>query len=243
MGIGSEWNDIFLDALASKTGGSSAYISTPKDIQRLLVEKFNALISTYADDVILEFQQQEDVKINYAFRLQPDGSAIEIGPQMRLGPILRDASLQVLFEFLVNPSALTEDVATLLNGSLKISVTARPTPTPPIRFSLKREVHSDPSPEPPPTRILSALSRLSLYRMQERAHVAADAGQFDEAARHLQYLATHLLSKGEHDLAKTALFESNNLEKMHAWSASGNKDVKYSTRALLLGGVKEKDKK
>ena len=24
MGIGSEWNDIFLDALASKTGGSSA---------------------------------------------------------------------------------------------------------------------------------------------------------------------------------------------------------------------------
>ena len=94
-------------------------ISNPKDIQRLLVEKFNALISTYADDVILEFQEQEHVKINYAFRLQPDGSSIEIGPQMRLGPILRDTSLQVLFEFLVNPSALNEDVATLLNGSLK----------------------------------------------------------------------------------------------------------------------------
>ena len=209
MGIGNEWNDIFLDALASKTGGSSAYISNPKDIQRLLVEKFNALISTYADDVILEFQEQEDVKIKYAFRLQPDGGSIEIEPQMRLGPILRDASLQVLFEFLVNPSALKEDVATLLNGSLKISVTARPTPVPPIRLSLKREVQPDPSPEPPPTRILSALSRLSLYRMQERARVAADAGQFDEAAHQLQYLATHLLSKGEHDLAKTALFESN----------------------------------
>jgi Ca-activated chloride channel family protein len=243
MGIGSEWNDIFLDALASKTGGSSAYISTPKDIQRLLVEKFNALVSTYADDVILEFQEQEDIKVKYAFRLQPDGSSIEIGSQMRLGPILRDASLQVLFELLVNPSALMEDVATLLNGSLKISVTGRPTPVPPIRLSLKREVKPDPSAEPPPTRILSALSRLSLYRMQERARVAADAGQFDEAAQQLQYLATHLLSKGENDLAKTALFESNHLEKMHAWSASGNKDVKYSTRALLLGGVKEKEKK
>ncbi len=69
MGIGSDWNDIFLDALASKTGGSSAYISTPKDIQRLLVDKFNALISTYADDIILEFQEQEDVKINYACSL------------------------------------------------------------------------------------------------------------------------------------------------------------------------------
>ena len=123
MGIGSEWNDIFLDALASKTGGSSAYISNPKDIQRLLVEKFNALVSTYADDVILEFQEQEHVKIKYAFRLQPDGSSIEIGSPMRLGPILRDAPLQVLFELLVDPSALKEDVATLLNGSLKISVT------------------------------------------------------------------------------------------------------------------------
>jgi Ca-activated chloride channel family protein len=240
MGIGSEWNDIFLDALASKTGGSSTYISKPKDIQQLLVDKFNALVSTYADDVILEFQDQEYVKINYAFRLQPDGSSITVEPHMRLGPILRDTSLQVLFEFLVQPASLNADVLSVLDGSLKVSVTARPTPVPPIRLNLKREVQSNPSAEPPPARILSALSRLTLYRMQERARTAADAGQFDVAARQLQNLATHLLSKGEHALAKTALFESDNLEKMHAWSASGNKDVKYSTRALLLGGVKEK---
>ena len=161
---------------------------------------------------------------------------------MRLGPILREAPLHVLFELVVNSEALTEDVVTLVNGSLKISVTAHPAPVPPIRLNLKREVHSDPSPEPPPARILTALSRLTLYRLQERAKAAADAGDFDVAARQLKHLATHLLSKGEHVLAKTALFESNNLEKMHAWSASGNKDVKYSTRALLLGGVKEKEK-
>jgi Ca-activated chloride channel family protein len=180
------------------------------------------------------------VKINYAFRLQPDGSSLVIEPQMHLGPILRDTSLQVMFEFLVNPSALKTDMLTLLNGSLKASITARPTPVPPIRLVLRREVHSDPSSELPPTRILTALSRLTLYRMQERARVAADAGQFDTAARHLQNLATHLLSKGEHALAKTALLEADNLQKMHAWSASGNKDIKYSTRALLLGGGKEK---
>jgi Ca-activated chloride channel homolog len=243
MGIGSDWNDIFLDALASKTGGSSAYVSTPKDIQRLLVEKFNALISTYADEVVLEFEEQEHVKINYAFRLHPDASSLTLLPQMRLGPILRESPLQVLFEFVIDsPALLSADLITLLNGSLKASITARPTPVPPIRLNLKREVHSDPSPEPPPTRVLSALSRLTLYRMQERARTAADAGQFDEAARHLQNLATHLLSKGETALAKTALFEADNLEKMHAWSASGNKDVKYKTRALLLGGVKEKER-
>jgi Ca-activated chloride channel family protein len=240
MGIGNEWNDIFLDALAGKTGGSSAYISQPKDIEHLLIEKFNALGSAFADDVVLEIHQQEHVKVNYAFRLQPDGGPLEIESPMHLGPILQDTSLQVLIEFLVGPEALNEKAATILDGLLKVSIVARPVPVPPIRLKLAREVHQVPSADPPPTRILSALSRLTLYRMQERARVAVDAGQFDAAVRHLQNLATHLLSQGEHSLAKTALLEAENLERMHAWSVSGNKDIKYSTRALLLSGDKEK---
>ena len=42
MGIGQEWNDIFLDVLSTRTGGSSAYIAQPQDIKSLLLEKFNA---------------------------------------------------------------------------------------------------------------------------------------------------------------------------------------------------------
>ncbi|HUM28354.1 MAG TPA: hypothetical protein PKN81_19085, partial [Anaerolineales bacterium] len=72
------------------------------------------------------------------------------------------------------------------------------------------------------------------------AQSAVEAGQIDIAVRHLQNLATHLLSQGEHSLAKTALFEADNLERMHSFSASGSKDIKYQTRALLLGGGKEK---
>lgn len=242
MGIGNDWNDIFLDALAGKTGGSSAYISKPKDIQRLLVDKFNALISTYADDVLLEFKIPEHVKLNYVFRLQPEGGSVELESPMHLGPILRDTPLHVLFEFLVSPPALADDTVELLNGALKASITVRPTPVPPIRINLKREVHNNPSMDPPPSRILSALSQLTLYRMQERARAAADQGQYDSASRHLKNLATHLLSQGEHSLAKTALFEADNLERMHAWSAGGTKNIKYNTRALLLAGQKEKTK-
>lgn len=241
MGIGHEWNDIFLDALASKTGGSSAYIAKPKDIQRLLIEKFNALISTYADDVILEFKEIPGVKINYAFRLQPEGGAIDIGSVMRLGPILRDTPLHVMFEFIVEPAALEINPFNLLNGALKILIAARPTSVPPVRLNFIRAVREEASTDSPPIRILSALSRLTLYRMQERAVKAAAQGEFDSAARHLHNLATHLLSKGETSLAKTVLFEADNLEKMKEWSAGGNqKNIKYSTRALLLGGTKEK---
>ncbi len=240
LGVGDEWNDIFLDALASRTGGSSVYISQPKDIQRILVEKFNALASTFVDDVILEFKEQEHIRINYAFRLQPEGGTVELENPMHLGPISREVPLHLLFEFIINPVALEQGEVLLLDAALKISVTGMPAPVPPIRLRVVREVHEKSSSEPPPTRILSALSKLTLYRMQERARVAADGGEYSSAARHLQNLATHLLSQGQNSLAKTALMEADNIERMHAFSASGNKDIKYSTRALLLSAPKEK---
>jgi Ca-activated chloride channel family protein len=241
MGIGQEWNDIFLDAIAGKTGGSSVYISQPKDIERFLIEKFKALTNTYADEVSLDFKEREHIRLNFAFRLQPEGSQIAVQPTLKLGPILREMPLHVLLEFIVGPGALDDGAQVLLlDGLLKASITAQSMPTPPIRIRLTRDLHQDPSAAPPPTRILKALSRLTLYRMQERAQSAANDGQFDVAARHLQNLATHLLSQGETSVAKTALLEAQNLENMRTWSESGSKDIKYKTRALLLGSGKEK---
>ena len=240
MGIGSEWNDIFLDAIAGKTGGSTAYISNPRDIERFLVNKFKALTSTYADEVVLEFKEQENIRLNFAFRIQPEGGHIEPSPSMRLGPILRETPLHVLLEFIITPDATKEDAVLLMDGLLKASITSHSIPAPPIRLRLTCPVQQDPSADTPPTQILKALSRLTLYRMQERAQVAASEGRFDAAARHLQNLATHLLSQGEESIAKTALLEAQNLENMQSWSESGIKDIKYKTRALLLGSGKEK---
>jgi Ca-activated chloride channel family protein len=242
MGIGSDWNDIFLDALASHTGGSSAYIAKAQDIQRVLIEKFKALANIFADEVLLEFEQQQGIEIKYAFRLQPEGGAVDVEQPARLGPILQDVALNVLFEIVVNPSALKDDHLSLLTGNLKTSLSGRPEPVPPIRLRLTRDVEAEPASEPPPPKILTALSRLNLYRMQERARVEAEAGNFDTATRHLKNLASHLLSTGEHQLARTALLEAENLERMRTWSAEGSKEIKYSTRALLFADAKEKIK-
>jgi Ca-activated chloride channel homolog len=242
LGVGHEWNDIFLDALTSRTGGSSAYISQPKDIERILVEKFNALSSTFSDDVIFDYKTQPNVHINYAFRLQPEGGPVALESPLHLGPISHEAPLKVLFEIVVDGDAVQQDMVSILEGSLKVSITASPAPATPIRVKLSRPVSEKASNELPPTGILHAMSRLTLYRMQEKARVSAEAGEFSAASRHLQNLATHLLSKGENGLAKTALMEAENLERMHAWSDGGSKELKYSTRALLLEGAKEKYK-
>lgn len=240
MGIGNEWNDIFLDAIAGKTGGSSVYISQPKDIERFLIEKFKALTSIYADEVTLEIREQEHIRLNFAFRIQPEGGQVETVSPLRLGPILRDVPLHVLLELIVSPDALTGDSVQVLDGLLKASVTSNPIPSSPIRLRLARDLYQNPSADAPPTRVLKALSRLTLYRMQERAQAAASEGRFDEAAKQLQNLATHLLSQGENAVAKTALLEAQNLENKRSWSDSGVKDIKYKTRALLLGSGKEK---
>jgi Ca-activated chloride channel family protein len=237
LGIGSDWNDIFLDALASRTGNNSSYISNPQDTQRLLMEKFNTLTHTFAEDVVLEYKPEDGIQINYAFRLQPEGGPVIGGNPLHLGPILQDTPLNVLFEFLIQPSASKSDRVTLIDGVLKVSGTALPTPIPPIRLKLEREAAADPKSDPPPAAILSALSRLTLYRMQECAREEAEARNFDKATQHLKNLASLLLTQGEKELAKTALLEAENMERMQAISQEGNKEIKYGTRALLLSAA------
>ncbi len=241
LGIGSDWDDIFLDTLASRTGSNSTYIARAQDTQRLLIEKFNALANTFAEDAILEFQPGEGIGLNYAFRLQPEGGPIALERPLHLGPILQDTSLNVLFEFAVQPSASQAELVTLLDGSLKVIATARPTPIPPIRLKLDREAAQVAQNDPPPLAVLNALSRFTLYRMQERAHQETEAGQFDSATRHLKNLASLLLTQGEKELAKTALLEAENIQQMQAFSKEGGKEIKYGTRALLLSAVEKSE--
>lgn len=234
FGIGTDWNDIFLDKLASLTGGSSAYISSPQDIQRILLDKFKALERAFVDDVLLEGNPGDGVQMTYCFRLQPEGSPVQPQKTMHLGAILQDTPLSVLFEFLVEPAASRAESVTLLDAMLKPAVSARPTPIPPVRLKLQRPASDAAGTEQPPAGILQALSRLALYRLQERARQEVEDGQIDSATRHLRNLAGQLASQGQHELAKTTLLEAENLERVQAFSGAGGKEIKYGTRALIL---------
>ena len=234
MGIGQEWNDIFLDVLSTRTGGSSAYIARPQDIKRLLLEKFNALAQTYAEDVSLEFKNIEDVELTYAFRLQPEPSPIALGENpLRLGPILQETPTQIIFEYMIHPKAVKSESLTLLDGSLKVSIASQVIPVPPLRLQFKRPVSEAPESDPPPPKIVQALSRLMLYRMQERARKDVEKGNVDSASRQLQVLASNLLTQGERSLAQTILLEVDHLQKQNSLTIEGSKKMKYGTRSLI----------
>jgi Ca-activated chloride channel family protein len=239
MGIGKEWNDVFLDVLATRTGGSSAYIDQPQDIKRILIEKFNALAQTYADDLTLTLKPLDGVDLAYAFRLQPDPSPIPLDSPLRLGTILQDASTQVIFEYIIQPKAVKSDLLTILSGTLKVTIASLPMPVPALRLQLKRPVADVPETEPPPESIVQALSRLMLYRMQERAREEIEKGHIDNATRHLQVLASNLLTQGEQKLAQTILLEVDHLQRKSTLSAEGSKKMNYGTRALVNASPKK----
>jgi Ca-activated chloride channel family protein len=240
MGLGSDWNDILLDTIATATGNSSAYIAQPTDIQKMLVRKFESLANVYSEDVQIDIRENNSVALNYAFRISPDASPLKDGVSIHLGPILHNQHLSILFEFKVEPSEAKVDNAILLDGILKLNMAARPTPLAPIRLLLTRDYVTEPVPQPPPDVLLNALSRVRLYRMQERARADLDEGRFDAATSLLQTLATHLLSQGERSLANTVLLEVDNLRKSQNMSSEGGKDIKYKTRALLLSAPQER---
>jgi len=239
MGIGKEWNDIFLDVLATRTGGSSAYISHPQDIKQLLLEKFNALAQTYAEDMSLSLTPIDGVELAYAFRIQPDPSPIPLDSPLHLGSILQDASTQVIFEYIIQPKAVKSDLLAILNGTLKVAIASQPMPVPALRLNLNRPVDDVPEADPPPPKIVQALSRLMLFRMQERVRTEIENGRIDTATRHLKILASNLLSQGERSLAQTILLEVDHLQKQNVLSAEGSKKMKYGTRALVVASPKK----
>ena len=91
-----------------------------------------------------------------------------------------------------------------------------------------------PSDEAPPVKIMRAVSRLTLYRLQAKAQSAMLDKNTAEATRYLQNLATHLLSQGKTDLARSVLHEAESIRENGEFSKYGEKNLKYGTRALML---------
>jgi len=241
LGIGSEWNDNFLDSLASSTGGSSMYVSRPEDIQKTLLDKFTRLGSAYAEETRLDFKIPEGIELRYAFRIQPEAGVLSFESPMMLGPIVHETSLRVLMEFVIQPQTDQQEAVTLLDGNLSITLMDGHTPARPIPIRLSRPYSDEASTDLPSTEILEALSRLKLYRLQEQARLEVTAGDYDQASEHLHRLATHLLSQGERGLARTALMEAEHIQQNKSFSQQGRKEIKYGTRALLTSGRSTED--
>jgi Ca-activated chloride channel homolog len=234
LGIGSKWNDVFLDGLASTTGGNSMYVAKPKDIRKFLKEKFSGLNQSFAENVVVHFETSETVRLRYAFRLQPETAPLDVTSPLHLGSLPGESSLSVLLEFEVASQPANTSQTILMQGRISYNIPSKTTPIKIQRFKLNRPTNTNVENESPPASIIQAMSRLTLYRMQERARKDVGDGRIREATRRLQNIATHLLAQGNRELARTVLAEANYLQQHQTFSEDGEKNLKYGTRSLLL---------
>jgi Ca-activated chloride channel homolog len=234
LGIGSEWNDEFLDKLAATTGGSCHFASEGDEIGKNLEDIFLNLSQAYVSDVSLHGKTNLNVELNCAFRLQPNVGELLGHDPIQLGSIPINGSLDILLEFLIHPEPKDNDRNNLLNGRINFKYSQNPQSLTSLYVNLSRPYSANSSNESPPDAIVKAVERLTLYRMQESAYQEIYDGDPEPAADRLEYLASRLNSLGEEHLSQTILDEVSNIKKGLSISASSKKRIKYGTRSLLL---------
>ena len=67
--------------------------------------------------------------------------------------------------------------------------------------------------EPVPADIVSALGKLTIFKMQQKAMVEIEQGRIEPAVNRLKTMATRLLDIGETELAHAALLEAGRLAR------------------------------
>jgi Ca-activated chloride channel family protein len=148
----------------------------------------------------------------------------------------------VIFEYVIDPIAVKSEVTTIMDGKLDVSISSRPVPVPSFRMRLQHRVSDKPEEtDSPPVEVVQALSRLMLYRMQDRARTEIEKGNLEAGTRQLKTLAANLLTQGERSLAQTIMLEVEHIQQKEGLSEEGSKRIKYGTRALFLAPPKKKE--
>lgn len=235
MGIGEEWNDTFLDSLASRTGGSSTYVSSPAAVVQFLDDRMQSLGQAYAERMHLTIAPDPDVHIESIFRLVPAAQPLEVKPQpIQLGTLQSARNMLVLLQMQMPPN-MKEGFRTVARLDVTGDVMGEQGRVEYKAISDQSvEVSPNPAPEDPPPVILDALGKLTLYRMQQKAEMAINEGRVMEATRRLENLATRLLEGGHAELADLARMEARRVSKTNVFSEEGRRTLKFGTRALML---------
>lgn len=232
MGIGTEWNDQFLDQLVAPSGGQSVFIETPAEILHHLQTQIKGLGQVYARNVRMVPKFPRSVMLQYGFKLAPFAQPIALNSdQIVLGDIEGHAPLSFLLELVVAP----QQVENRINVAFQFlaDVPSQQLQNRAFNRQVQFLVMADPPEALPPRALVKAVRMLNMCRMNEKVWDAVESGRLDQAATRMRHLSTRLLEIGQTRLAQQAHVEMERLATMGTLSPEGRKKIKFGTRALL----------
>ena len=227
FGLGSEWNDQFLDQLVSPSGGQSQYIENPAQILDYLQQRINGLGTIHAHDLRLSLEFPKSIVPKFGFKLSPFAQPVTVdAKELKLGNIEGRRALSFLLELGIEPQKMETRLSIPFNFT-----TSQPRQS--FKYRHQITVLENTAPQPPPMEIVKAVRLLNMYRMNEKVLDEVDAGQLESATKRMKHLTTRLLEAGQTRLAQQAHLEGERLANMGSLSSEGRKKLKYGTRALL----------
>ncbi len=236
MGVGSDWNEKLLDQIATLSGspGGAFYIDSAAKIARVFHDRIQALGSTFAHGVVLSVHVGDRVTLKEAFLVSPQINPLHFtDDRVLLGSLERKYPQAVILELLIGSHS--PGLYRLLQVDVEAQVPA--VGSQPVRarqeLTLAFEAKPDRREAVPPD-IVSAMGKLIIFKMQERAMAEIEIGLIESAVDRLKTMATRLLNLGETELARAALLEAGRLAHTGSLSSEGRKKLHYGTRGLSI---------
>lgn len=235
LGIGSDWNENLLDQMARVSGGTSVYIDSPRKVVDVFKDTIRGLSSVVARELTLNINPASGLSVNECFLVTPHIQRLDVrGEKILLGPLGTGHGKTLLMEFRVHIESTPSKKRLMrltIEGDVPGQSNRRNWEWVDIFAEFTPKIEGNP--EIPPT-IVTALGKLAIFKMQEKAMADLESGRISAATQRLETMATRLLNLGETDLARAALLEAGRLARTGDLSAEGRKKIRYGTRALSI---------
>lgn len=227
IGLGGEFQDEVLTALADRSGGRALFLHTPDEIPRAIAAELEASRNASAHAVSLTITPGDGMLLRRVTQIRPTLTTLHETNTLQpvslvLGDLAAKAQISVLLEFLVVPRPA---------GCATLAEFALATANGPER-STKLDVCYQASVPAAPAELLDAAARAAAARLQRRAQAQAAAGSLAEAARLMRAAATRFEALGERELSVIAREQAENFEQGRAANALITKQLTYATRRL-----------
>lgn len=240
FGLGEDWNEDLLDALADPTkglGGFSEFIQRPEQILQHFQLAVRSAKRVVARNTFLTLKLAQGVGPRQVWRVLPLIANLGYQPisdrdvQVSLGDLERDEGQAILVElsvatkpkgvFRIAQAEVTYDLPHENRYGEKVKADIV------VEFTDDQQAAQQVNP-----RVMNLVEKATAFKLQTRALEAAKAGDVSTATRLLRQSATRLLNIGEQELATVALEEAKRLEQGQQMTSTGTKRLRYETQRL-----------
>lgn len=237
LGLGNDWNEEILEAIAKASGGVSDFIDHPEKIQQQFQSTLNSLQATVVNNAQLTLRLVRGVTPKKAWRVLPiiaELNAKTISDrdvQLQLGELEKEQGQALIVELLLSPRQAGR--YRIAQTEVSYDVPATNTTGEKARSDVIMNFTEDPRLiKQYNAKIMNMVEKVTAFKLQTRALDEAKLGNIKGATQKLRAVATRLLEMGENELATAAQEEAKRLEQGQEMSSEGTKKLQYETRKL-----------